>query len=127
MHSLLPSATRSSTPTCLLLFGLLIIATAVAVSASEWRMTFEDDFDGDMLNTSRWSVAHNMTHGPLELQLYVSDEVYLENGDLVLRTRRRRGALNATFMYVLVAVLMMALRMMMRITMTITAMLPSPS
>ena len=84
----------------IILAGLLIAVAAAEASQSDWTLTFEDNFDGDTLNSSRWNVANNMTHGPLELQLYVSEEVYLEEGDLILRTRRRRAHLNATYEYV---------------------------
>ena len=85
--------------------GLVVLAVllasaaasaAAAAASSEWKLTFEDEFDGEALNTSRWNVADNMTHGPEELQLYVKDEVYLEKGNLVLRTRRRDAVWNGT-------------------------------
>ncbi len=41
------------------------------------------------MNASRWNVADNMRHGGEELQLYVKEEVFVDKGDLVLRTRRR--------------------------------------
>lgn len=48
---------------------------------------WEDNFDGAQLNMSNWNIAHNKTHGSQEFQLYMSDDVYVENGSLVLRTR----------------------------------------
>ena len=54
-----------------------------------WRLAWADEFDA--LNTSRWTVMHNGTHGDLEQQLYVSDAVAVERGHLVLRTARTRA------------------------------------
>jgi beta-glucanase (GH16 family) len=73
---------------------LAIASSAAAAPAWEWRLTFEEEFEGEALNASRWNVADQMRHGDEELQLYVKDEVYLENGDLVLRTRRREAVWN---------------------------------
>ena len=54
-----------------------------------WELTFVDDFNGDSLNRSLWRVRHNESHCcPQELQLYTDDAVVVEDGDLVLRTRR---------------------------------------
>jgi beta-glucanase (GH16 family) len=82
--------------------ALLVALLAGLVTAAPppgWTLTLEDTFEGAALNASLWSVASNMTHGPNELQLYLEDEVYLEGGALVLRTRRRSANLNATFVY----------------------------
>ena len=50
-----------------------------------------DNFDGASLNTSLWNIKVNQSHccqlGKEELQLYVSDEVFVKNGWLNLRTR----------------------------------------
>ena len=80
----------------LVALAVLLASAAASAASSEWILTFEDEFDGEALNTSRWNVADNMTHGPEELQLYVKDEVYLEKGNLVLRTRRRDAVWNGT-------------------------------
>ncbi|EAR99186.2 glycosyl hydrolase family 16 laminarinase (macronuclear) [Tetrahymena thermophila SB210] len=53
----------------------------------EWVEVFRDDFNGTKLNTTIWTARNNMTHGSWEQQLYQSDDVYVENGNLVLRTR----------------------------------------
>ena len=68
------------------LFSLL----ALPFAAGDWVLTFADEFD--TLNLTTWSVADNYTHtwpysGTSELQLYTKDEVFVENGSLVLQTR----------------------------------------
>ena len=35
-----------------------------------WTVSFHDDFAGDELNASKWSVLQNETHGPTERELY---------------------------------------------------------
>ena len=63
---------------------------------SSWEIVFVEDFDGDVLNTSRWSVRHNMTHGPAERQLYVSSAVTVSGGALRLKTRHEEhGVMSA--------------------------------
>eukprot|EP00054_Salpingoeca_dolichothecata_P004330 m.30215 g.30215 ORF g.30215 m.30215 type:complete len:308 (-) comp14514_c0_seq1:286-1209(-) len=57
-------------------------------SDDDWVMTWEDDFLGSTINASNWNVAQNFTHGDRELQLYLAEDVYVENGTLVLRTRK---------------------------------------
>jgi len=73
---------------------MLPLATAVRgvnmCAHAGWRTTFEDEFEGPVLNSTIWTVRHNMTHGPAERQLYTSDEVSVEDGHLVLRTRMNR-------------------------------------
>ena len=67
-----------------------VLRTRVAV-------TFEDLFEGPALN-DYWTVAHNLTHGSYEKQLYIKDDVWVENGNLVVRTRKNRArSSNGTF------------------------------
>ena len=54
-----------------------------------WQITFDDEFNGDALNATRWTVADNTTHGNTEQQLYVKDEVSVANGLLTITTRKR--------------------------------------
>jgi beta-glucanase (GH16 family) len=54
-----------------------------------WTLTFEDDFDGTVLNASTWHVHDNWTHCcPQELSLYVKEAVSVSDGFLVIRTDR---------------------------------------
>lgn len=57
-----------------------------------WRVTFEDRFDGDTLNSSNWRAVDNYTHGSTEKQLYLADEVTVADGMLTLSTRRRMAS-----------------------------------
>ena len=73
-------------------------STTSLCSEPGWQVTFEDLFEGPALNTSYWTVAHNLTHGSYEKQLYIKDDVWVENGNLVVRTRKNRArSSNGTF------------------------------
>jgi len=73
----------------------LVVAAAAQgrslCSAPGWQVTFEDEFEGDALDSKVWSVKSNGTHGPTEQELYTADEVWVEGGALVLRTRKREA------------------------------------
>lgn len=70
---------------------LLVLAVLFAKSLAQWTTVFYDDFSGPSLNATLWNVASNKTHGSQELELYLKDDVYLENGALVLRTQARQA------------------------------------
>lgn len=53
-----------------------------------WRLTWHDEFDGDSIDTTKWTVYDNRTHGPKELQLYVKEAVTVSNGALQLMTKK---------------------------------------
>jgi beta-glucanase (GH16 family) len=54
-----------------------------------WTLVFADEFDGPSLSPAKWNilVREQSKHG--ELQYYVRDEAYVENGMLRLRSRAR--------------------------------------
>jgi len=54
-----------------------------------WQLVWSDEFDSAHLDTTKWNVLMRETSKHNELQYYVPDEVYLENGWLRLRSRRR--------------------------------------
>jgi beta-glucanase (GH16 family) len=73
--------------------GLVVAASLAGANAFEgdgvWSLVFEDLFSGPELNRSSWRVADNFTHGDQEWQLYLADEVYVQDGNLVIRTQAR--------------------------------------
>lgn len=75
----------------------LVVALALAVlhgqrTEASWDLVWSDEFNIPSIDASKWSVKHNLSHCcPEELQLYMSDDVFVENGHLVLRTRRRKA------------------------------------
>ena len=53
-----------------------------------WKLHWHDEFDGVSVDTSKWTVldAHLIKNN--ELQYYDPEDVYLENGSLILRSRQ---------------------------------------
>lgn len=71
----------------LVLLPICIIGTNVTMcNDPNWMITFNDNFD--VFNTSRWTVRNNMTHGPAEKQLYLANNVNVENGNLIITTKK---------------------------------------
>lgn len=54
-----------------------------------WRLVWHDEFDGGSLDPDKWRVEYAALVKNQELQFYTDDEVYLEDGCLVLRSRKR--------------------------------------
>lgn len=52
-----------------------------------WGIVWEDEFDGPTLNDENWNVMVGHDEGTLRAALGTQEDVYLEAGDLVLRTR----------------------------------------
>jgi beta-glucanase (GH16 family) len=78
--------------------GLLVVFPTLAssaqaqpkpTSASKWQLVWSDEFSGKSLDTTKWNVLtrEQSKHG--ELQYYVPDEVFVENGALRIRSRVR--------------------------------------
>jgi beta-glucanase (GH16 family) len=78
-----------------LFLGLFCLAWLVVADPSMchghdgWVVSFEDEFEHPELNQSNWVVFNNRTHGDVEKQLYMADEVQIENGSLVLTSRKQ--------------------------------------
>ena len=70
------------------LFVLIMIGQSVAQpsDSTRWKLDWEDDFS--FLDESRWSVLNYAAHGK-ELQLYMADNVWAEDGNLVIRLNNR--------------------------------------
>jgi beta-glucanase (GH16 family) len=73
----------------ILLASQTTFAQNQAKTKNEWKLIWNDEFDGTKLDTSKWNVLlrENSKHG--ELQYYVPDEVYIDKGLLILRSRKR--------------------------------------
>lgn len=77
--------------------GLAAAMFAARVSAqtdcgpdpSQWQMVFEENFDATTLDPAKWRIEDAALVKNNELQYYAPDEVYTENGHLVLRSRQR--------------------------------------
>ena len=87
---------------------LLCLSAALAAAAAagagrragsgSWRLVFEDDFDGPVVNASSWNVYANVSEGSNQIELYTADNVYTTSVDgrsaLALRTRPQDVVLN---------------------------------
>lgn len=61
-----------------------------AQSKNNWNLVWQDEFNGTQLDTNKWNVLIREHSKHNELQYYVPDEVYVENGMLVIRSRIRK-------------------------------------
>lgn len=74
---------------------LLCISSRIAIAAEEpsppagWKLVWQDEFDAPELSPKKWNVLTREQSKHNELQYYVPDEVYIENGSLRLRSRKR--------------------------------------
>lgn len=58
-------------------------------SSAEWTLIWQDEFDGAELDPSKWRAEDLHLIKNNELQYYTPDDVYLEDGMLVLRSQER--------------------------------------
>jgi beta-glucanase (GH16 family) len=61
-------------------------AAAAAAAAGSWVVVWEDDFTGDAVNTSSWNVYDDVYEGVNQIELYTPDNVWVADGNLVIRT-----------------------------------------
>ncbi|HEX6559943.1 MAG TPA: glycoside hydrolase family 16 protein [Longimicrobiales bacterium] len=72
-------------------------APSTAPGPAGWRLVWSDEFNGSRIDTTKWNVLIRETSKHNELQYYLPDEVYVENGWLRLRSRvRRYGGMHYT-------------------------------
>ena len=60
-----------------------------AVRPAKWELAWADEFTGATLDPSIWIAVDGASNVNNELQYYTPSDVYLENGELVLRSQRR--------------------------------------
>jgi beta-glucanase (GH16 family) len=70
------------------LFGATQSA-AQTESKPPWKLVWSDEFGGSRIDSKKWNVLMRETSKHNELQYYVPDEAYIENGMLRLRSRVR--------------------------------------
>jgi beta-glucanase (GH16 family) len=74
----------------LLIFPHRFLAQTKAQTESKWKLVWNDEFNGKVLDSAKWNVLIRETSKHYELQYYVPDEVYKENGLLRIRSRVRK-------------------------------------
>jgi len=79
----------------LVLLMIIIITLPLSPSFSQgeekpgWKLVWSDEFNGNSLDTSKWNVLMRETSKHNELQYYIPEEVYLEDGLLHIRSSKR--------------------------------------
>jgi len=90
-----------------LLFGLFLECPDGATKPSNdsdtivvpegWELVWHDEFDGGEVDTANWTIVQRENSWNSELQYYVREDVYIENGCLRLRSQKRTfGSKNYT-------------------------------
>jgi len=79
----------------IIMFAVLLSAHVMAQHSNtapknSWELVWSDEFTGNSLDTARWNVLVRETSKHNELQYYLPDEVYVENGILTIRSRIRK-------------------------------------
>ncbi len=69
--------------------GLTVVSTALSAPPKGWKLVWHDEFKGKKLDPKKWNVLLRERSKHNELQYYVPDEAYVENGCLRLRSRVR--------------------------------------
>lgn len=74
-------------------FFWLVATVPIVARGLSWELSFADHFEGDALNTTSWNIKSNESHccqlGKEELELYMPDEIFIQDGKLNVRTRHR--------------------------------------
>lgn len=90
-------------PSTRLLLAIAIVsfstATPLVAADGDWRLVWEDGFDGPTLDWSKWEIEVNaFGGGNHELQLYTdrSENVRIEDGRLVIEARHDHAGVSGT-------------------------------
>jgi beta-glucanase (GH16 family) len=68
---------------------VLLSAVLMAQQPSPWQLVWQDEFKGKQVDTKKWHVLVREQSKHNELQYYVPDDVYVENGWLRIRSQKR--------------------------------------
>jgi beta-glucanase (GH16 family) len=72
-------------------YTALLLLTSCAPTSSHWALSWSDEFTGTTINATLWNVLNNTAEGRPpswnQIELYTADNVFLDAGALVLRTR----------------------------------------
>ena len=78
----------------ILIIVFLIATTFSPISAAEsldegWHLVWNDEFNGDTVDLSKWRIEDAALRKNNELQYYTPEDVYVQDGVLVLRSQKR--------------------------------------
>jgi beta-glucanase (GH16 family) len=69
--------------------GILRAQNTKSTDLKEWKLIWEDNFNGKQLDLSKWNVLIRETSKHDELQYYIPEEVYLKDGNLRIQSSKR--------------------------------------
>jgi len=69
--------------------GLLLLVVCFVVSCSSAPIFWNDEFNGDTLDTTKWTALDQPSPRNHELEYYTPEDVYVQGGNLVLRSQKR--------------------------------------
>jgi beta-glucanase (GH16 family) len=78
---------------------LLLLSVCSVAMAEDWRLVWQDEFDGTSLDVLKWEIEVNaFGGGNHELQIYTdrNENVRVENGHLVLAAHKRKYGIAGT-------------------------------
>lgn len=75
------------TLTIIIVVVTITIYGIIPIHAKYDKLIFQEHFNGNTLNKTRWNKFDWQIHGNAELQLYLKEDCYVQDGLLTLRTR----------------------------------------
>jgi beta-glucanase (GH16 family) len=68
----------------------LLVSPAAAQTERKWTLVWSDDFNGDSPDTTKWNILIREQSKHHELQYYIPEEVFVEDGLLRIRSSMRK-------------------------------------
>lgn len=84
---------------CIAATTLLLNTTSVSAQTAEWKMVWNDEFDGDSLDFQKWEIEVNaFGGGNQEMQIYTDNakNVRVQDGKLIIEAHRERTSIVGT-------------------------------
>lgn len=81
---------KSNISAALTAFSLFTAAYAAPPSSSGWTMVFNDEFEGNSLDKSKWNPTYNWGHTHNHQAYCVEENVSVKDGKLIIRADARR-------------------------------------
>lgn len=70
-------------------FRLSFCQTEAGKNENKWKLIWHDEFNGKKLSKAKWNILTRETSKHGELQYYIPDEVFLQNGNLRIQSSKR--------------------------------------